>query len=89
MDIRKNPLETLRAVQQFVEHRVQLIDLKGLEDFLMRSRHKVGLMQYSRVLEMTVNVVSVIVNEGLGVSKLHENEEMTEYSFREICWNEF
>jgi len=34
VDIRKNPLLALQAVQRFIEHRLMLVDIKGVQEFL-------------------------------------------------------
>ena len=34
MDIRREPLTLLSGVQQFVEHRIHLMEVKGLAEFL-------------------------------------------------------
>jgi hypothetical protein len=34
VDIRRDPRFVLQAVQRFIEHRVQLIDVKGVSEFL-------------------------------------------------------
>jgi hypothetical protein len=68
VDIKKNPEGILQAMQKFIEHRLQLISIKGLEEFL-RSHHRhangsrahfhnrVGKEQYADLLEITRNII--------------------------------
>lgn len=44
-----------------------MIDLKGMHDFLRRSIHQVGRIQYADIIDMTINTVRLIVDGGLNL----------------------
>ncbi|CDW74007.1 zinc finger family protein [Stylonychia lemnae] len=90
IDIKKQPLVVLRGIESFILHRIQLIDIKGTQEFLKRSRHHVGIREYSNIIDIAGNVVKLILDGEIKVSSaLNPDEEMTEEGFEDICIEQF
>ncbi len=63
IDIKKNPLLILESIQQFIEHRIQQLDLKNLSVYLSDHKHQVGLREYSTIIKLARNVVTYTLNQ--------------------------
>jgi hypothetical protein len=68
VDIRKDPLSLLQGMQQFVEHRIQLIDIKGIDEFVAKAggrkrydHNRAGKEHYADIVEATRNVLQLII----------------------------
>eukprot|EP00347_Sterkiella_histriomuscorum_P017752 403348132 len=86
IDIKKEPLEALEVVSDFIEHRLQLIDIKGTQEFLKPSKHHVNRDQYETILDMTYNLVKIVMDSGINLrGDNSQDEDMTEFTFDEIC----
>jgi|LauGreDrversion4_2_1035121.scaffolds.fasta_scaffold36968_5 hypothetical protein len=70
VDIRRDPRFVLQAVQRFIEHRVQLIDVKGVSEFLSKksSHNSVTKEHYADILNLTSNVIHLIMDGYIPVS---------------------
>lgn len=60
------------GVERFVEHRIELLSVKGLEQFLMKgtsqqAHNRVGKDQYADIVEITRNVLSLVLEGGISV----------------------
>ena len=68
VDLRKQPVYVLKGVQKFIEHRIQLLEVKGLEEFLLSkgrnqlSHNRVGKEQYSNIMDISRNVLNLVLS---------------------------
>lgn len=62
MDIKKNPASIIKATLKFIEHRIHLIDLKGIHEYLKKgSHHQMTRNDYADLLLMTSNTVKLVL----------------------------
>ena len=76
------------GVQRFVEHKIQLLELKGLEEFLKKhhtsqvddgrvhQHNRVGKDQYADIILLTRNVVMLVLEGGISVPVVKSNEDI-------------
>lgn len=110
--MKKEPHLLINGVKRFIEHRIQLLEVKGVQEFLkthhthykgtegasaasedkgVHTHNRVGKEQFADILEITRNVLQVVLEGAIQVKVSKDPEgdvEMTEENLESICLGE-